>query len=241
MPYVLTDLVSCQPEASLLRGARQRGGAGRAERARGRSGGLLSPRADSAHPRDPDPDPDARRRIVHRRKAHIGAKVHARELLKQLRSPAFLDRRSAMDDDVLAQAGRMDPGSLEGECNAGIPSDVLELCWRRSRWAVSSPSRSTATHTHVTCRLPSGLLVTRWPSAPARISSLALSGRVTAAESTPPPLCRSEAVQTAVPASTRQARAGHQEPAHGLADHAGAAGPRPARHVLAVLRAVRPR
>jgi hypothetical protein len=53
--------------------------------------------------------------------------VHARELLKQLGSSAFLDRRSAVDDEVLAQAGRLDPGSLEGDRYPGIAPNILEL------------------------------------------------------------------------------------------------------------------
>lgn len=63
---------------------------------------LLSPGADAAHPLDQDPQPNARRRIVHRRKAHLGAQIDVRELLEQLRSPTLLDCRAAVDDHVLA-------------------------------------------------------------------------------------------------------------------------------------------
>jgi hypothetical protein len=110
MAYVLTDLVICQP--------------------------TLGPRADSAHPDDLDPQPDAGRRTVHRRKADIGAEVDKRQLLKQLGSSAFLDRRPAVDDDVLAQPGWLDPGSLEGERHAGIPPHVLELAQARPTPAI---------------------------------------------------------------------------------------------------------
>jgi len=41
----------------------------------------IRPRPDPAHPLDCDPHPDARRRIVHRREAHIGTKVDAGEFL----------------------------------------------------------------------------------------------------------------------------------------------------------------
>src|SRR5215207_11650557 len=50
-----------------------------------------------------------------------------RELLEQLGSSTLLDCRSAVDDHVLAQAGRVDLGALEGDRDAGIPADVLEL------------------------------------------------------------------------------------------------------------------
>ena len=40
---------------------------------------LVCPGADAAHPLDQDPQPDARGRIVHRRKAHLGAQVDVRE------------------------------------------------------------------------------------------------------------------------------------------------------------------
>ena len=49
------------------------------------------------------------------------------KLLKQLGSSAFLDRRSTMDDHILTQAGRLNPGSLEGNRHARIPPNVLKL------------------------------------------------------------------------------------------------------------------
>ena len=94
---------------------------------RGASGWLLSPRADAAHPLDGDPHPDARRRIVHRRKAHRGAEIHVRKLLQQLGSSALLDRGPAMHDEVLEQAGWLDLGSFERDRHTGIAPDVLEL------------------------------------------------------------------------------------------------------------------
>ena len=48
--------------------------------------------------------------------------------------------------------------------------------WCGLRWAVSRSSPSTATHTRVTCGAPVPPIVARWPSAPDRISCLALSG-----------------------------------------------------------------
>ena len=50
-----------------------------------------------------------------------------REFLEQLGSPALLDCRSAVDDHVLAQAGQVDLGALEGDRDARIPADVLDL------------------------------------------------------------------------------------------------------------------
>ena len=50
-----------------------------------------------------------------------------RELLKQRGRSALLDSRAAVDDNVLAQSGRVDLGALEGDRDARIPPDVLEL------------------------------------------------------------------------------------------------------------------
>jgi hypothetical protein len=47
--------------------------------------------------------------------------------LEQLRRPALLDRRRAVDDEVLEQAGRADRAALERERDARVAADVLEL------------------------------------------------------------------------------------------------------------------
>src|SRR5215218_4623426 len=66
----------------------------------------------------------------------------------------------------------------------GSRRTLRSLRCRGFRCAVRRSSPSTATHTQVTCGAPSGLLVTRCPSAPDRMSSLALSDSGTAGEST---------------------------------------------------------
>ena len=60
-------------------------------------------------------------------KRNSGPRCDARELLEQLGGAALLDRRSAMDDRVLPQAGRADPRALERDSHPRVAPDVLEL------------------------------------------------------------------------------------------------------------------
>src|SRR4051812_30598306 len=83
------------------------------------------PGTDAADALDLDAQAHARGRVVHRRKSHVGPQVHVRELLKQLRRTAFLDRCRAVDDGVLAQAGRLDLRALERDDDARVARNVL--------------------------------------------------------------------------------------------------------------------
>src|SRR5919201_4192504 len=93
-------------------------GAGPVNQPKGRSRSPPRPRSASGRRAGDHPSAES---------APRGRGTRAREILKQLRGAAFLDLRSAIDDDVLAQAPRLDLGPLEGDRHPGISLDVLEL------------------------------------------------------------------------------------------------------------------
>ena len=68
-----------------------------------------------------------RRRVVHRRKLDVGAKLGASKLLKQFRSAALRDSTAPMDDDVLIEANLVARASLNGQCDARVTADVSNL------------------------------------------------------------------------------------------------------------------
>lgn len=121
-------------------------------------------------------------------KAHIGAEVHARELLQELGSPALLNRCPAPDDEVLTQAGRADRAALEGDRDPGIAPDVLELPLPQIQ-VRGEQVLAIDRHPH-TRNLRSPVTADRDEMAerPVRMSSLALSGRATLAQCTLPAL-----------------------------------------------------
>ena len=85
------------------------------------------PGTHPADPLDADPQPDARRRIVHRRELDVRSELHVRELLQQLGRTALLDRCAPAHDEVLAQPGRVDLRPLERDRHARIAPDIVEL------------------------------------------------------------------------------------------------------------------
>jgi len=68
-----------------------------------------------------------RRRVVHRRKLDIGAKIGAGKVLKQFRSAPLRDSTAAMDDDVLIEANLVARAGLNGQCDARVTADVSNL------------------------------------------------------------------------------------------------------------------
>src|SRR5215210_2902500 len=102
-------------------------GAGRVYAETGDGSIAKRPRPDAAEPLDRDAQHEARRRIVHRGKLDVGAEVDVSEPLEQLRSSALRDARPSVDDEVLLEPGRVDPGSFEGERDSRIAAHVAEL------------------------------------------------------------------------------------------------------------------
>jgi len=68
-----------------------------------------------------------RRRVVHRRKLDIGAKIDAGKLLKQFRSAPLRDSTAAMNDDVLIEANLVAGAGLNGQCDARVTANVSNL------------------------------------------------------------------------------------------------------------------
>src|SRR3954452_25407107 len=107
-----------------------------------RSIGLSArPGTDTADALDGDAQANSRRRVVHRREAHLWAEVHVRELLEQLCRAAFLDCRGSVDDGVVAQSRRLDLRALQRHDHARITRDVLQLLLRR----VETPRQQVVT------------------------------------------------------------------------------------------------
>lgn len=78
----------------------------------------VGPGTDPADVLDGDPHADAWGWLVDRWELHVRAEVHMRELLKQLRRPAILDRCPPAHHEILAQARRTERIPLERERHA---------------------------------------------------------------------------------------------------------------------------
>jgi hypothetical protein len=105
-----------------------------------------------------------------------------REALQQIGSPALHQTRRAMHDVVLHQAGRLELGALDRERNARVAGDVLQLAQSR----VQVPGDDLVVVQADPCRTcgePSGLRVTRCPSALDSTSFRASSGSLRVATS----------------------------------------------------------
>jgi hypothetical protein len=65
--------------------------------------------------------------VVHGWEPDIGPEVDVGESLQQLRRSTFYEARSPMDDEVLLQAGRLELGALDRECDPRVTGNVPEL------------------------------------------------------------------------------------------------------------------
>jgi hypothetical protein len=91
---------------------------------------LIASSAPWSHTTDPvngDVSNVTRRRVVHRRKLDIAAKVGASKLPKQFRSTALRDSAVPMDDDVLIEAKLVARAGLNGQRDARVTADVSNL------------------------------------------------------------------------------------------------------------------
>ena len=131
---------------------------------------VTRPRADAAHPLDRDPHPDARRRIVHRRKAHSGPRYTRASSWSSSAAPPSSIVARPWTTTYSRRPGGWIPVPSKETATRGSRRTFSSFRWRGFRCAVTSSSPSTATHTQVTCGAPFGLIVTRWPSAPVRIA-----------------------------------------------------------------------
>src|SRR6266540_2257488 len=88
---------------------------------------LRRPGAGAADAVDRDTRDEARRRIRHRRELHVRPEVDPREARQELRRAPFRDARVAVDDQILLETRWVDPRTLEGDDDAGVSFDVLQL------------------------------------------------------------------------------------------------------------------
>jgi hypothetical protein len=88
---------------------------------------LGHPRADAGDSLCCDAQRAARWRIIHRWERNIGSQVDVREALEQLRCATLLNPGTAVDDEVLLQAGRVNTRALERERNTWVAADIDEL------------------------------------------------------------------------------------------------------------------
>jgi hypothetical protein len=67
------------------------------------------------------------RRVVHRRKLHIGPEISTSKLLKQLRCTALGDASTAVDDDVFIKSNLVARTGLNGQRDAWVTANVSDL------------------------------------------------------------------------------------------------------------------
>ena len=141
----------------------------------------VGPGADAPDSLDRDSHAGAGRRIVHRREADLRAQVPRASRCKSSGAPPSSIVARPWPTTYSRRPGGWIPVPSNETATRGSRLTFSSLRSCGFRCAVTSSSPSTAARrSH--CGLASGLMVTRWPSAPVRISSSALSGRVTEAE-----------------------------------------------------------